>query len=448
MWKIQVLRKKDFPSNDFFKHLLKGTEYYQRRHFERAIEEWNVANKLHFTEPINLEKTEGRIFCGSVFKEIPFLFFLYAIYSNMATGIAVVKTKEISKKLMFKGGLLISAATTRREERIGNFIVKRSNITPEILEQLVIEAKQTGERLGKFLVKKGFLSAKTLRELLTLQIEEIVSDIFFWQKGQFYFFETPINEEIITNYTPIKIALTAAQRGFNFTRFRKQIPNNKVIFRLSPYVEKEREEILKKLDANEQFIFSLIDGVRNIDQLINFSGCDEVSVINALYRLSSMGLIRKTKEVGEYQDKEFMDISTTLNTLVDIFNLIVSNLFYEIGLKGKEIIGKARQGLKSEYRKIFVDVSLEDPDKLDINAVRKNIAFYFPSPQHRFIFIDAFHDLYINILDELKKFLGLGLAKETISEIEKMRKNIERFDIDISLKERLLRILDEIVKKY
>ncbi|CAD7778479.1 hypothetical protein BLFGPEAP_02004 [Candidatus Methanoperedenaceae archaeon GB50] len=87
-------------------------------------------------------------------------------------------------------------------------------------------------------------------------------------------------------------------------------------------------------------------------------------------------------------------------------------------------------------------------DKLDINAVRKNIAFYFPSPQHRFIFIDAFHDLYINILDELKKFLGLGLAKETISEIEKMRKNIERFDIDISLKERLLRILDEIVKKY
>ncbi|CAD7778484.1 hypothetical protein BLFGPEAP_02005 [Candidatus Methanoperedenaceae archaeon GB50] len=78
-------------------------------------------------------------------------------------------------------------------------------------------------------------------------------------------------------------------------------------------------------------------------------------------RLSSMGLIRKTKEVGEYQDKEFMDISTTLNTLVDIFNLIVSNLFYEIGLKGKEIIGKARQGLKSEYRKIFVDVSLEDP---------------------------------------------------------------------------------------
>jgi len=448
MWKIQVLRKKDFPSNDFFKHLLKGTEYYQRRHFERAIEEWNVANKLHFTEPINLEKTEGRIFCGSVFKEIPFLFFLYAIYSNMATGIAVVKTKEISKKLMFKGGLLISAATTRREERIGNFIVKRSNITPEILEQLVIEAKQTGERLGKFLVKKGFLSVKTLRELLTLQIEEIVSDIFFWQKGQFYFFETPINEEIITNYTPIKIALTAAQRGFNFTRFRKQIPNNKVIFRLSPYVEKEREEILKKLDANEQFIFSLIDGVRNIDQLINFSGSDEVSVINALYRLSSMGLIRKTKEVGEYQDKEFMDISTTLNTLVDIFNLIVSNLFYEIGLKGKEIIGKARQGLKSEYRKIFVDVSLEDPDKLDINAVRKNIAFYFPSPQHRFIFIDAFHDLYINILDELKKFLGLGLAKETISEIEKMRKNIERFDIDISLKERLLRILDEIVKKY
>jgi hypothetical protein len=185
----------------------------------------------------------------------------------MATGISVVKAKEISKKLVFQGGLIISAATTIKNERIGNFILKRSDLASERLEELVMEAKKNGEKLGGYLVKRGFLSSKTLRQLLALQVEEIVSDIFFWQKGQFYFIESPINEEVITGYAPLKIALIAAHRGLNFTRFREQIPNNKIIFRLSPYIEEERGKIIKRLDANEQFIFSLIDGVRNIDQL-------------------------------------------------------------------------------------------------------------------------------------------------------------------------------------
>ncbi len=297
-----------------------------------------------------MEKIDGRICYGSLLEKVPFLFLLYLIYINRITGIGVVKTDGISKNLVFSKGLLVSAATTRKEERLGNFVLRRRNgnvVTPETLEQLAKEARKQGKRLGSYLVERRLLSPKALQELLALQVEEILSDTFFWKKGRFYFLEKSISGEELVNYAPLKIALIAAQRRFRFTRFRKETPDNKIVFRPSPYAEKEKEEIMERLNANEQFILSLTDGTRNIDQLIKFSGADEVSVLNILYRLSVMGLVRRTKEVGEYEDKEFMEMSQILKMLFEVFNVITSELFYELGLQGKEMITKSAEGFGS-----------------------------------------------------------------------------------------------------
>ena len=146
-------------------------------------------------------------------------------------------------------------------------------------------------------VEKQIISLKTLKEILTLQILEIVSEVFVWRKSYFLFLQREINEETVVHYDPLKIALIAARRKVTFEYFRKQIPNNKVIFRLSPYIESKKEKIMTQLDANERFIFSLIDGRRNIDQLIKFSGGEEISVINILYRFLKIGWIRKAAKL-------------------------------------------------------------------------------------------------------------------------------------------------------
>jgi hypothetical protein len=446
--KIQVLRKSDFPSNDFFSHIEKGTTYYQNRDFGRAVEEWGAASRLNYGEPIYLRDVEGRIFCGSVIEEVPFLFFLYALFINKTTGVGLIKTEGMSKKVVFRKGNLVFAATTRKEERIGSFILKIRKLTPEQLETLAGEARAQGKKLGTYLVERKLISAKALQELLTLQVQEILSDSLSWKKGHFYFVEKAIAEESVVNYSPLKGALISAQRGFNFTRFRKEIPDNRIIFRPSPYVEEDKDRISKSLNANEEFVLSLIDGVRNIDQLISFSGTDEVSLMNILYRLSSKGLIRRSKEVGEYEDKEFGEISKILKLLFEIYRLITNELIHEMGVRGKSIIDKAKDDLKASHQVIFINVPLEDPNKLNIGPILRNIASYFPSPNQRFVFMEAFHGLYVNILDELKKFLGTGLTEQTISKIERLKSDIEAFSEDTALKSRSMEILDEIVKKY
>jgi hypothetical protein len=448
MPKIQVLKRGDFPANRFFDHLEKGTDFYQRRDFERAIEEWVAAGRLDWNESIYVDISGDRIFFGSLLRELPLLFFLYAISGNLSSGISEIKTGGASKRLMFREGRIVFATTSKIKERIGNFILRRGSVTPEKMEQLVEQAKERKMRLGSYLVELRLLTPKSLRELLTFQIEEILSDVFSWKKGQVVFVESRITEEPVVSYSPLDIALVAARRGANFLQFRKEIPDNKVIFRPSPYVEHDMKGVMDKLDANQQFIFSLVDGMRNIDQLIKYSGNDEISVITMLHSLSSKGLIRRTKELVEYQDKEFEVVQKILEVLFEVLGIVSRELFRELGARGSKILAKAPLQLSKEHQKVFADLDLTDPQRMDFNAILRNISSHFPAQEQRFVFIDAFQALCVDILDELKRFVGMGLTQGTVQRIERIRLDIERFSIDSSLKDRLSRVLKEIVNKY
>jgi len=97
--KIHLLKRNSFPSHSFFDHLLRGTEYYRLQNFERAAEEWGAAGWLNYETPINIRRERDRIFLGGFISEVPFLFFLYAVYANKVNGVGAIKANGISNKL-------------------------------------------------------------------------------------------------------------------------------------------------------------------------------------------------------------------------------------------------------------------------------------------------------------------------------------------------------------
>lgn len=444
--KIQILKRTAFPSHPFFSHLLKGTEFYQSNNFERAAEEWAAAHWTHYDEPIKLKRLDGRIFCGGYIHEIPFLFFLYALFTNAVSGVGTIKTNGVAKNLVFSKGRLVRAGTTRREERIGNYILKRSNFTADKMSVMLDSAKEQGKRIGRYLVERGLLAEDTLSEILSLQVEEIISDIFFWRAGHFYFLEKQIIRETVVNYDPLNIARIAAQREFNFKDFRNKIPSNKIIFRPSPYAVGKKEEIAKGLNVNHQFIFSLIDGARNIEQLIKFSGTDEVTVIQILYQLNAAGLIRQTREVAEYEDKEFTEISKVLEVLFEIYKIIYDQIYTELGSFSTQIVRRCRTNLKNSYGKFFANIPLHAPEGLNITVVLRNIASCYPDLYDKTLFIDAFAALFDKLIIELENFLGRPLAAETVDRIRLRSSNIVRFARESDLKLRLLGVLNRITR--
>jgi len=168
--RIQLLTRGCFPSHTFFDHLLRGTEFYRHKDFESAAEEWGAAGWLNYRTPINLKRIKGRIFCGGYIREVPFLFFLYAIFTNKADGVGAIKTNGISKNLVFNEGRLVRAGTTRPDERIGNFILRKERLSVETLDLMVRDAREQGKRIGQYLVERGLLSLDGLQEILSLQI--------------------------------------------------------------------------------------------------------------------------------------------------------------------------------------------------------------------------------------------------------------------------------------
>ena len=442
--KIHLLNRNSFPSHSFFDHLLRGTEYYRLQNFERAAEEWGAAGWLNYETPINIRRDRDRIFLGGFISEVPFLFFLYAVYANKVNGIGAIKANGISKNLIFQKGRLIRAATNRREERIGNIIVQRENLAPTTLDMLVNDAAVQGKKIGQYLVEKGLLSLDALQEILSQQMEQILVDIILWPRGYFYFLERPIGKELIVNYDPLNLARAATDKGLSLEEFLSKIPSLKLIYLPSPYAETRQVKIQQRLTDTHKFIFSLIDGTRNIEQLARFSGIDENSVIETLHQLNSAGMIRQSQEIIEYEDKQYNEISNILDTLLEIYSYLLHLLITELGRRSRDVVHRAMVALNKRHQNMFADMPLENPDRVRKEMVLKNMAYYYPETAQRYLFIEAFYELIGNLRTEIHRYLGEKFASDATVKIQTEIKNIERYAKETAMRSHLLETFDRL----
>jgi hypothetical protein len=445
---VRSLHSSDFPATEFFLHIASGTKFFRDKEFEKAISEWEEAAKMRPDSESTMRLLGSVSYQGNL-DDVPLVGLFYAISSNCQTGVAIVRREDVHKEVLFKEGWIVSASTNKSEERLGNFVVKRKFVSQSLVEQMAAQAQKKGVKLGTFLVDNGLLLEKELRELLDFQIKEILCDLFSWKEGEFYFFEREVEEEdVVMSYTPLDIALFAARRALDFSTFRELVPDNKVIFLIHPSIERAKTKIMEELDANENFIFSLIDGKRNIDHLIKFSGDDEIFTINILHRLLLMGLIGKSKDIGIYEDAEFKELSQFLKTLLEIVRLAMVELRKELGLMAEEVLARARENLKNGYGNIFHGIYLDGDISIDINKILKNISVNYSSPSDRLIFIDGFYGLMCNILQEMRHILGMPMTNRTISEIGKVKEDVSRFYTDSPAKSRVLDSLAKLEAQF
>jgi hypothetical protein len=445
---FRSIHSSDFPATEFFLHLATGTKFFRNKEFEKAISEWEEAAKMR-PDPESTMRILGGVSYQGNLDDVPLVGLFYAISSNYQTGVAIVRRGETHKEVLFKEGRIIFASSNNSEERLGNFLVKRKLVARSHVELMAVQAQKKGVKLGTFLVDNGLLLRKELCELLDFQIKEILCDLFSWKEGEFYFFEREVTEEnMLVSYTPLDIALFAARRALDFSTFREMVPHNKIILHVHPSIEKAKARIVEELDANENFIFSLIDGKRNIDQLIKFSGDDEIFTLNILHRLLLMGLLGKSRDIGIYEDTEFEELSRFLKTLLEVVKLAMVELRKELGVMADAVLDRAREGLQDGHGALFQGISLDGDISIDANKILKNISAHYPRPSDRFIFIDGFYGIMASIIEEMKHILGMPITRRVIAEIGKVRGDVIRFYIESPARSKVLNALDKLVAQF
>ncbi|MGH7689467.1 MAG: DUF4388 domain-containing protein [Gemmatimonadaceae bacterium] len=259
------------------------------------------------------------------------------------TGCLSVNHRTNFGYIYFDKGRISYASIVNRRDRLGDMLVKNGIITAAQLQSAIEAQNQERERrIGELLVEMGFLSRDALRQHIREQIEEAVYFLFTWNQGSFNFEADvqPDEQEFLVSINPESLLLEGARRVDEWTLVEKKIPTFDIVF------EVDRPRIQGNdlgLTPDQQGLLDLVDGRRDVQQIIDASGMGEFEVGKVLYGLATTGFLHRigTSKAGDPQVSEAR--------VQEHFNLGVA--FYKTGMFDEAM---------REFRRVM-DLKPDDP---------------------------------------------------------------------------------------
>ncbi|HEX7024918.1 MAG TPA: DUF4388 domain-containing protein, partial [Gemmatimonadales bacterium] len=215
------------------------------------------------------------------------------LFMGRRSGCLSVADRQRHGSIYFEEGWITYAAIVNRRDRLGDMLLAGGMITREQLDQaLALQENASGRRLGDLLVQLGALTPDGLRRLLRLQIEEAVYALFGWTSGTFSFDAgvTPDAEEWLDRISPESLLLEGARRVDEWGLIEKKIPGFDLIFAV---LEGQLEHHQAEFTEAQRRIVPLLDGRRDVRQVVDASGLSEFEAAQALYGLVTAGLAHK-----------------------------------------------------------------------------------------------------------------------------------------------------------
>ena len=132
---------------------------------------------------------------------LPIVDVIQLLHATKKSGILRVKSRKRESNLVFKDGYMVSASHVNNSVRIGTILIERNNITPEILDQTLLEQVNAGpwrKPLIIMLLDKGAVKEEDAYRGLEHLIKKTVVEILTWKKGTFTMEVQP--DDIVDKY--------------------------------------------------------------------------------------------------------------------------------------------------------------------------------------------------------------------------------------------------------
>lgn len=240
---------------------------------------------------------------------IPWLF--QDLRKNKETGTAAFSHDTELKKVYFKNGDVLFASSNLTEDRLGEFLMRTGKITNPQFDNASEIVVKTGKKLGAVLFEMKLLTAQELVAQVKLQVKEMITKIFGWHEGNYEFDGRPLPvSEIIPIHMSTGDLIAEGVRNIEWNRVRKSLPSINTILRPSadPSLLFQRAH----LDRDQQTVFSLIDGSKNMQEICAQSGIGDFNTLKAIYTLLAL----RMAETGELKTPEKRNGSAVLREAV------------------------------------------------------------------------------------------------------------------------------------
>ena len=213
-----------------------------------------------------------------------------------ATGTLALTREGITKRLFFRDGDIVFAASTDNGDRLGEMLLKADKINVRQFEAATKVVIRTGKRLGGVLVELGYLKPRDLFWGVKYQVEEIVCGLFAWTDGAYEFTpgEIPSGEVITLHMSTANLILHGIRRIDDWTRIARGVPPMGSVLRLTkdPFLLYQDVDVT----GEEKRVLSFFDGRRTIEEAVAESKMSEYDALRAAYVFYSIGMLEDVTE--------------------------------------------------------------------------------------------------------------------------------------------------------
>lgn len=207
------------------------------------------------------------------------------------TGTLTISANAVEKRIFFRGGRILSSASTDPREYLGQFLMSHGYITEAELKKAMEVQRQSKILLGKILVMIDAIKEEDLLRLMRLKAEEEIYDVFLWPDGEFSFADGELPE---VELVPLQVDITGIvmeghRRVDEWKRIREVVADRRKV----PVPHGEIP--LAEFSESRQRIIQAIDGKRTIEEIILESRSSEFNVSSTVLDLVLSGVAHITE---------------------------------------------------------------------------------------------------------------------------------------------------------
>lgn len=234
---------------------------------------------------------------------------LQFISMGKSTGTLTVRDAQNQETtLLILHGRIINSSALERQRRLGDLLVHRGILKRSVLAHaLTIQrTREPDRKIGEILLERDLIQEEQIREVLRLQLEEEIWNLFALSEGDFKFEQKGANDlgEMLVQIDIEPLLLEGSRRQDEWQRIMAVLPNDRMIVAIV-LPQRDGEFVKPKLIAPEWRVLSQINGRFPIRALINRTGMSRFDVYKILCELKERGLVQILEP--EVKDDSMLD---------------------------------------------------------------------------------------------------------------------------------------------
>lgn len=232
----------------------------------------------------------------------PFPVLLAGLYRADATGTLIVRAGPYVKNVYIKDGAVIFAASSSRNDRLGEMLLRRKLLKLRDYEA-VSEKIKPGLRFGTILVNMGLLSAGQLVKVVVEQVKEMVFSLFGLPSGEWRFTDgmSAADEVITLSINTTELLHQGVKRMDTVTPMLRVFHHTSLLPRLTSTPDDLAS--LFRFDEAERAVLEYVDGSRTIVDIADLTQLSNFELLKLLWVLVVLELM-EVKEPARKADKE------------------------------------------------------------------------------------------------------------------------------------------------